>query len=204
MKKPSSTMMMLGLLLFALVGSGCASTSDTDAGRPSLHLGPDFGMPTPGKSKVIFIRPGHVAYAVHFAVHDGGRLIGESSSSEYFSYECDPGHHVFSSSMDNLWYLDADLLPDRIYYVRVEPTIGWWVAGVKLSPLYPGCPGVNWQKMPKIVSKLEKTTITSADVEHDAKDIEGYLKRLKEYQDKAKDGGGILPEYGQATPLSSQ
>ena len=192
---------MSGLLLATAFVNGCASTG----GSSSLNLGPDFAMPSsPGKSKVIFIRPGHFAYAVHYWVHDGKQLIGESSSSEYFAYECDPGHHVFSTSMDNLSFLDADLLPDRIYYVRVQAVMGMWIAGVKMSALYPGCPDINWRQMPKIVSKLEKTTINSNDMERDAKNIEGYMKRLKEYQDKSRDGGKILPEYGQTSSLSSQ
>ena len=195
---------MFGLLLATVLANGCVSTTETAAGKPALNLGPDFEMPAPGKSKVVFIRPGHMAYAVHFSVHDGERMIGESSSSEYFAYEGDPGHHVFSASMDNLSFLDANLLPDRIYYVRVQAVMGMWIAGVKMSALYPGCPDINWQKLPKIVSKLEKSTITSEDVEHDAKNKEGYMKRLKKYQDNAKDGGRILPEYGQTAPLSSR
>jgi hypothetical protein len=195
---------MFGLLLATVLLNGCASTGDTEAGKSSLKLGPDFAMPAPGKSKVIFIRPGHFAFAVHYWVHDGQQLIGESSSSEYFAYECDPGHHVFSTSMDNLSFLDADLLPDRIYYVRVQAVMGMWIAGVKMSALYPGCRDINWPKMARIVSDLEKTTITSDDATRDAKNIEGYMKRLKEYQDKDKDGGKILPEYGQTTPLSAQ
>ena len=203
MKKLSAQIVMFGLLLVTVLVNGCASTASTEAGKSALNLGPDFEMPTHGKSKVVFIRPGHFAYAIHYRLHDGERWIGESSSSEYFAYECDPGHHVFSTSMDNLTFLDADLLPDRIYYVRVEAVMGMWVAGVKMSALYPGCRDINWQKMPKIVSKLEKTTFTSGNVEGE-KNIEGYMKRLKEYQDKSKDGGRILPEYGQTSSLSSQ
>lgn len=204
MKKLSAKIAMFGLLVVTVLVNGCASTTDTAAGKPALNLGPDFEMPAPGKSKVVFIRPGHFAYAVHFGVHDGERLIGESSSSEYFAYECDPGHHVFSTSMDNLSFLDADLLPDRIYYVRVEAVMGMWIAGVKMSALYPGCAAINWQKMSKIVAKLEKTAITSDDIERDTKKIDGYMTRLKKYQDKSKDGGKILPEYGQTMPLTSQ
>jgi len=190
--------MALLLVTTLAFANGCASTP-----KSGLKLSPDLGMPAPGKSKVVFLRPGHAAYAVHFGIHDGDRLVGRSSSSEYFAYECDPGPHVFSASMDNLAFLDADLLPDHIYYVRVRAVMGLWIAAVKMGPLYPGCPDIDWEKLPKIISGLEKTTITSADVEHDAKSIQGYLERLKSYQDKNKNGGKILPQYGQPAPLSS-
>jgi len=62
----------------------------------------------------------------HFAVHDGERLIGRSSSATYFIYECDPGQRVFSFSFGNLDILNADLLPDRIYYVKVMAVAQAW------------------------------------------------------------------------------
>jgi|GEM_PF-6945738 hypothetical protein len=196
---------MFCLLLATLVFTGCASTGGSSSGNTLVNMGSDFQMPSPGKTKVIFIRPGHLAYAVHFAVHDGERLIGISSSEEYFAYECDPGHHVFSASMDNLSFLDADLLPDRIYYVRAQAVLGMWVAGVKMSPLYPGCANINWQKLPKIVSGLRRTTTLSSEaVENDSKNIEGYMKRLKSYQDRSKDGGKILPDYGQTNGMFAE
>ena len=200
MKKLSTMTAMLGLLLVTMFASGCASTAHMDAAKIA-----DLGMPAPGKSKVVFLRPSHLAFAVHFAVHDGEKMIGRSSSAEYFTYECDPGQHVFSTSMENLAFLDADLLPDRIYYVKIQATMGFWIARVKMSALYPGCTEIKWEELPHILAKLEKTTITSEDVTNDLKGIKGYMERLKEYQDKPqKDPNAvkILPEYGQTTPLT--
>jgi hypothetical protein len=187
---------------FSLMVCWLAGCVTSNSNLVSEKLNPDFSLPTPGHSKVIFMRPGHMAYAVHFGIHDGDTLIGRSSTSEYFAYECIPGHHLFSTSMDNLVYLDADLLPDRIYYVKVEAVMGWWIAAVKMTPLYPGCKEMKWEKLPHIAASLEQTTITDEQIAHDRKGIAGYLERLKSYQDRKKGGGTILPEYGQASPLN--
>ena len=188
-------LMLLGVLCL----TGCASSKPPTA----ASLGPDFALPAPGKANVIFIRPGHFAYQFHFDMHDGGILIGRSSSSEYFAYECDPGHHVFSTSMENLAYLDADLSPGRIYYVRVRAKEGMWVSPrVKMMPLYPGCPDIDWAKLPEIVAGLERTApVTAEEAQHDKKGMDNYLVRLRSYQADHKNGGTILPEYGQTTTL---
>jgi hypothetical protein len=194
---------MFGLLLASVFLSGCASTTITDPAKRA-----DLGMPSPGKSKVVFIRPGKFeGGGIHFGVHDEERLIGKLLSSTYFVYECDPGHHVFSTSMENLSFLDANLLPDRIYYVKVEATMGLLIARAKMSALYPGCDDIPWQKMPGLLAESSKTTITSEEVERDMKGAEGYTERLKKNENEPephKDANKILPEYGQTAPIFSQ
>jgi hypothetical protein len=206
-RKLFTKMAMAGLLLAAVMANGCASTPDTDTGgsKSASNLASDLAMPAPGKSKVVFLRPGTYAWPYHFGMHDGERLVGKSSSSSYFVYECDPGHHVFSTSMENMAFLDADLLPDRIYYVRVKAGMGMWTARVNMYALYPGCAEINWRKLPRILGDLEKEHITEVDAQHDAEGITCYMDRLKKYQDEAKPGANkILPEYGQTTPLPLQ
>jgi len=194
---------MFGLLLALVMATGCASQANTGAGNHASNLRPDLAMPAPGKSKVVFLRPGHFAWAVHFGVHDGERLVGRSSSSTYFAYECDPGHHVFSASMDNLAFLNADLLPDRIYYVRVKAVWGVNIAAVKMFALYPGSADFNWTEIPKTLAKMAPEKVTDKAVQHDAEGSKAYMERLKKYQDEAQNGGTILPEYGQTTSLFS-
>ena len=109
--------------------------------------------------------------------------------------------------MENLSFLDADLLPDRIYYVKVEAAMGVWIARVKMSALYPGGDDIPWQKMPDLLARSSRSTITSEEVEHDRKGAEGYSERLKKNENEPephKDAEKILPEYGQTTPIFSQ
>jgi len=184
-------------LVSALLAAGCASThADKSAKSASI--------PTPpaGKSEVVFMRPGSDGKGIDFAVRDGDRLIGKSLSSTYFAYECDPGHHVFSSSFGNLTILSAELLPDRIYYVNVRGQLrAFGPVWVKMEPLYPDCAAMKWDKLPETLADLKETTVTSAEVEHDLKGIENYKERMKKYENDPQHNERILPEYGQTRPI---
>jgi hypothetical protein len=195
-RKLSTRIAVFGALLAAVILSGCASTGHQDAGTLAL----DLSMPAPGKSKVVFIRPKSDVNALHFGVHDGERLIGRSSASTYFVYECDAGHHVFSSSFGNVGILNAELLPDRIYYVKVMGVLqSWGPAWVKMTALYPGGNGIDWAQMPNVLAELRKSIVSNDQVEHDRTGIEGYRERMKKYQSSAE---SINPEYGQIAPLA--
>lgn len=200
-KKISNPTASFVLLFLALLLSGCASSQPQPKAWNAAHASA-LGMPAPGQSKVVFLRASHYAYALHFRIHDGEQMIGRSSSSTFFAYECAPGHHVFSSSMDNMEILNADLLPDRIYYVKVSAVMGMWVGGVSLTPLYPAGKEIKWDRLAGILGGLPESSITSADQEADMKNIEGYMERLKKHQAEAdKSGNKILPAYGQTSPL---
>ena len=61
---------MFGLLLVSVLLSGCTATTIMDSAKRA-----DLGMPSPGKSKVVFVRPDKFAGSgIHFGVHDEERL----------------------------------------------------------------------------------------------------------------------------------
>jgi hypothetical protein len=161
----------------------------------------NLGMPSPGKSKVVFLRDSNFGgnKYVPFRVHDwgAGQFIGLARSNTYFVYECDPGHHMFTTSMENLAVVKGDLLPDRIYYVKIEGKIGVLFTRVDMLPVYPGCHDFNWPRMAKILAGYKNTSKEHA--EDDTKYPEGTEDRMNKHSAKI-----ILPEYGQTTPLSAR
>src|ERR1051325_3250705 len=97
-------LLLLGLLFVTVFGSGCASTAYTTGGKTALKQ----EMPPPGKSKVLFVRPSQfLGEAIAFHVHDGDHLIGVLPGTSFFVYECEPGNHLFSASMEDLAMLAA-------------------------------------------------------------------------------------------------
>ena len=99
-------------LIATVFGFGCAHTEHASGHKSALKM----EMPATGKTKVVFVRPGQFAgAAITFDIHDEDRLIGTLPNKSFFEYECEPGHHIFSTSMENLTFLEADLSPDRIY-----------------------------------------------------------------------------------------
>lgn len=199
--------LVLAIPVLSLFVSGCASSAYyQEGGKSALNL----EMPASGKSKIVFVRPEQfiplAAKSVRYAIHDGDNLIGILGDSTYFIYECEPGHHFFSCSLQDISTLEGDLLPNRIYYVRVHPA---WpsVTFVEMNAVYPGCPKNLWAKFPAMLHDAKETIITPEGIAHDKTGIENYHKHMKERLSEPSDYNTvekILPEYGQTTPVSSE
>lgn len=189
------------ILIGGLLLAGCSSTPQ-DGHLPPKVTSSSISMPAAGKSKVVFLRPSSDGHVVDFGIHDGDRLIGRSVSSTYFTYECDPGHHVFSSSFGNMMILKADLLPDRIYYVNVRGQLrAFGPVWVRMEPVYPGGASIQWEKLPRIIEDLKENRVTNAEVEHDLTGIEKYKERMRKSENDPESQASLLPEHGQAAHL---
>lgn len=195
---------VFALLVVAVFGTGCASTAYTKGRTSALNL----ELPAPGKSKVVFVRLSQsLGDAITFSVHNGDGLIGVLPSSSYFVYECEPGAHVFSSSMEDMALLEANLLPDRIYYAKVSSQLGVWISRVNMYALYPGCAGDLWPQLPKALAKLKETVVTPAAVADDQRGAAKYMERIEKYlsEYRAKPNREqILPEHGQTQPIADR
>src|SRR6266576_4591731 len=162
---PSRGVMMnraVALALLLVLGCGCASTTRYTEGRKS---GLNLEIPPPGKSKVVFIRPNPLYRDFSFDVHDQERLIGVLPYHSFFEYECNSGPHRFSATIENdLKVMEANLLPGRIYYVKIAARYGVFSPGVNMYSLYPGCVGDLWPQMPTILAELKETIVSPIEV----------------------------------------
>jgi hypothetical protein len=205
MKGLSTKIAMFGLLLVTVFVNGCASSPYyQEGGKSALNL----EMPASGKSKIIFVRPEQfiplASKGMHYAIHDGDNLIGILGDSTYFIYECEPGHHFFSCSFQDISTLKGDLLPNRIYYVRVHPASSS-ATFVEMNAVYPGCPKNLWAKLPAMLRDARETIITPEGIAHDKAGIKNYHKHMEARLSEPSDYNTvekILPEYGQTTPIS--
>jgi hypothetical protein len=171
-----------------------------------------ISMPSSGKAKVVFVRPVTFPVMVDFTInlHEGDRLIGRLPRASYCDYECEPGRHVFSWTEASVAMLDADLLPDRIYYVVACVTFDVkGMAGIcphHLKPIHPASPNSLWTQLQENLPLLKESTITAEQIDHDRKGIENYLIRINKYrQEKYLPNPAreqVLPEYGQLRPIS--
>lgn len=83
-----------------------------------------LATPSEGKALVYFIRSAGTGALVNFKYFDGEKYLGKFSGMNYFLYECDPGEHVFWVTSENRQFIEADLLPNKVYMVEVIPTTG--------------------------------------------------------------------------------
>ncbi len=133
-------------LLFVMVVAMTACAGSSGYMKPSEPL----VKPDSGKALVYVFRPSGFGYAVDFQVWDGEKLVGVSLAKSYLQYMADPGKHIFMAVAENKSFVEADLAPNKTYYLvsRVKP--GGWKARVGLEPvkkgsdLYANVPG--WKK----------------------------------------------------------
>ena len=95
--------------------------------------------PEPGKAMVVFMRPSGLGYAVQssvFEVKDNqALLVGIVAAKTKVAHQATPGKHLFMAIGESADYMEADLLPDRTYYVQVSPRMGLWKARFSLDPV---------------------------------------------------------------------
>jgi hypothetical protein len=95
-----------------------------------------FQKPSEGKCLVYIIKSGAGAL-VNFRAYLDNKFLGVLSSDTYVVVECDPGNHLFWATSENRDYIEADLLPNKVYVLNAEGQMGAFVAGVSLKQLDP-------------------------------------------------------------------
>ena len=149
--------------------------------------GQNLASPSEGKSLVYFVRSSGTGALVNFKYFDGEDYLGKFSGKNYIIHECEPGKHVFWVTSENRDFIEADLLPDKVYFVEVRPTMGAFKAAVKLFPLAnDDSKGVK--KLYKIIGKKDPIILDNMEVEAENERLEFYIENgMKKYQaDKEK------------------
>jgi len=82
--------------------------------------------PSEGKAIVNFIRPSSFGKGVQVSIWDNDKLIGMTTGKMAFQYECDPGKHLFIAWSEYKSPVEAELLPDRVYYIVLRMRMGMW------------------------------------------------------------------------------
>jgi len=124
------------ILVIASVISGCAGTV---VHMQELAADKVQVAPAPDKAMVVFLRPSGLGFGIQssvFEVTDNQPLlVGIVAAKTKIAYEVQPGNHLFMVIGENADFMTADLLPNRTYYVQVEPRMGLWKARFGLQPV---------------------------------------------------------------------
>ena len=95
-----------------------------------------FQKPNEGKCLVYIVKSGAGAL-VNFRAYLDNKFLGVLTSDSYVLTECEPGDHLFWAVSENRDYIEANLLPNKVYVLNAEGQMGAFVAGVSLSQLDP-------------------------------------------------------------------
>ena len=142
----------------------------------------EFQKPSSGKSLVYFARFNGTGAVINFKYFDGDKYLGKMNGVNYFTYECDPGQHLFWVSAENRDYITGDLKADATYILEVRPTMGVLKASVKLMQISPeDKKGLKW--VGKLMAKKEPVILKGQEKDHSFF-IENGLDRYEKIKDK--------------------
>lgn len=128
MRRFFQAMVFLGLIVFVV---SCSFK------RPYMIDQAPKLRPSEGKALVNFIRPSRTGGLAKSTIWDRDKLIGVSFGKQYFQYECDPGKHLFIAWSEYKSPVEAELLPNRVYYIILRIRMGWWRGRIHQVPINP-------------------------------------------------------------------
>ncbi len=162
--------------------AGCATTEHMTALEGEAKLAPD-----PGKSMVVFMRPSSFGGAILSTVYDGMDYIGTVPANTRFSYQTDPGEHMFMVIGESADFMKADLAPDKTYYARVAARMGVWKARFSFIP-YNGESEEELQEWINGTKPMEMNEKGKTWAEQNAPSIqEKHDKYLPEWEQKSEE-----------------
>jgi len=125
------------MLVLALLLSGCAGTVKN---MQTVPLDRVVTAPEEGKSRIVFMRPSGIGYAIQSSVFeikgDNPSLIGIVAAKKKLSYSLEPGKHLFMVVGESADFMSAELKANKTYYALVTPRMGVWKARFSLKPIH--------------------------------------------------------------------
>jgi len=130
----------------------------------------EFKKPAEGKALVYFVRWQGAVALMDFRYFDGEKYLGKVSGYNYYSYECDPGEHVFWVAAENREYIKGDLKPNCTYVIEVRPYMRAVMAGANLYQISP----TNKKALKKINEMIERGR--QAEMKGQKEDLSSFIK----------------------------
>lgn len=153
--------------------------------------GQELIAPSPGKSVVYFVRSLGSGALINFKYFDGEKYLGKLNGKGYLVYESEPGDHVFWVTSENRDFVEATLLPDKIYIIEVRPMPGVIKASLKLFPLANDDPR-HRKRIFKLISKMTPYWLGKEDVTAEQTELEFYIQNgIKKYNSDKEKGKRI-------------
>jgi hypothetical protein len=122
MRKDRFCAIVLVLVMFVWVLSGCAGSV-----RDMREVPPGSANIAPGEGKamVVFMRPSKTASPLQCSVFEvkGSELflVGIVASRAKVAYRLEPGKHLFMVVGEGASFMNAEVVPNKIYYARITP-----------------------------------------------------------------------------------
>lgn len=117
----------------------------------TLAFAQQYKRPSEGKSLVYFVRLSDGDVPELFKYFDGEKYLGKMGVG-YFTYECNPGEHLFWAYSFNRDYIEGNLKPNATYIIEVKAVLGVAQEAVKLVQITPS----NQKRLKKLNKRIKK------------------------------------------------
>lgn len=145
--------------------------------------------PAPGKSVIYIARTTPYGANFNFTYLDSATLLGRCAGPAYIRYECDPGHHVIWARAENRDYVEAELAPDKTYFILATVGVGMVTVQVDLVPINPSKDLKEMERIFKLIAKQRPVKFSPAQLESDKTDLGPAIERgLSTYSEEQKKG----------------
>ncbi|GGI56103.1 hypothetical protein [Winogradskyella haliclonae] len=146
--------------------------------------------PSEGKSLVYIMRSNDLGGAMNFRVYDKDLFLGALPSRAYFTYECEPGEHLFWAASENRDYVEANLEAGKSYVIDLRAKMGMFIAAVGVEPYSPDNKK-HIRRVNKVLKKHINANIVDASrteekEENIAKAMDAYKRAKSRSNNKIK------------------
>ncbi len=142
-------------------------------------FGQTFKKPTKGKALVYIIRGNSIGNGYNIRVYDGKRFLGPLPGRAYFTYECEPGEHLFWAASENRDFVEANLSANKIYVIDLRAKLGLVHMAVGVEPYTPSNPK-HLKRFKKAINKHINAVIYGKERSDEKK--ENIEKAFKSYK----------------------
>jgi hypothetical protein len=180
-------------VLFPLLLAACSTQTSY------MHDASPSSAPGAGQAKVVVFRPSSFAGTTQFPIYeyaqDDATLMGFAESGCYFEYLCPAGRHLFLTWGEGEAFIEAELAPDKTYFVRCFARFGVITPRPAFSPVALGSEEMKILSEELKGLKCRELDACSADSYAEAK--EERARKAKQSHDEGRKAPRILrPEDG--------
>lgn len=144
----------------------------------------EWQRPAEGKSLVYFVRYAGTTALLDFKYFDGESYLGRIGGTNYFTYECEPGEHVFWVAGESNEYIAGNLQPNAVYIIEVKPYLRVVMVSPELIQISPDDTRTI-KKIQKVVGSMEASDLKGQE-EDQSELIDAGMKTYKDSRKKIK------------------
>ncbi|WP_340199539.1 hypothetical protein [Ascidiimonas sp. W6] len=150
------------------------------------------------KNAIIYIvRTSPMASAINFRFFVDGNYVGKFHHNGYLKLYVSPGRHVISAKAENLFVMEAQLEPGKVYAIDAAVQMGAFYAAVQLVPVKVERER-HFTRVQKRLAKSSRKTFNNDELKKKTLEYTEIIKKASHKYYKKKKKGKDIPVLSEA------